>query len=418
VNIAKRTQQLGRLISPIIGLISKTFKPNHNLWGFLLSDHQGFDGNLRALFDYVYQETEIRPYIIDSRSDNKSTLEPFLESTYPNVPIVTPNQLASGAFHLRLQTAVTVISHSAQPLRGLYDKTSSKTLNVWHGIPLKGMGNLDANFNRTNLAKKITKSSRIDFFCVSSPMERGLIAGCFLLDAEKIHVTGIPRNDWLTCSEDKLPQDLLDYQTRLKAQLSGRKLILYAPTFRDYDRQACGFTEKDVAILDSVLRANNAVMGIRAHPRDEGLFRPLIKNSSTILDMDYSIYPELTVLLRKTDLLITDYSSLWVDYLLRNKPVLGYVFDLERYQGSRGLMFDYQTVFPGPLCQTLTELVTNIETHLNHNERTSERQQWVKGLFHDDANSHRCEAVISAAREALNLNITVRGENNTQNSPE
>jgi CDP-glycerol glycerophosphotransferase (TagB/SpsB family) len=187
---------------------------------------------------------------------------------------------------------------------------------------------------------------------------------------------------------------LLQSQTKLKEQIDKKKLVLYAPTFRDYNRKACGFSHESIEQLKNILNQHNAVLGIRAHPRDQGLFAPFIDHL-TILDLDYQHYPELNIVMRNTDILITDYSSLWVDYLLLDRPIIGYAFDMEQYQDSRGLLFNYQNQFPGELCETNEDLKKLIATALNQEEpnKLSTKQHWVKDFFHAPLKTNRCEAI-------------------------
>ncbi|MCR8922115.1 CDP-glycerol glycerophosphotransferase family protein [Dasania sp. GY-MA-18] len=394
----KRIQQITSLLSPLAKLLSLTvIKTNskQQIWGFLLSEHQGLDGNVRAMLDYAYQQANVTPYIINARDDEIAKYQQL----YPGITVVFPHSWRQGHFRLRCNTHAYFVTHGTQELRGLYGMLKPKVINLWHGIPLKGMCNLDYKFKRSSLAKLFKRGLGIDAFCVSSMTERALIAGCFLMDAQRIKVTGIPRNDWLTSPAEQLPQDLAADQSKLKALLNGKKLILYAPTFRDYDRKACGFTTETITQLKAILAQHNAVLGIRAHPRDQGLFSPFIDNTN-VLDLDYRHYPELNTVMRNTDILITDYSSLWVDFLLLDKPIVGYAFDMEQYQGARGLLYDYENQFPGPLTQTWPQLASTLEALLAQSSlNVSEKQQWLKRFFHQPLEGSRCQAIEQLVAE-------------------
>ncbi|WP_019528816.1 CDP-glycerol glycerophosphotransferase family protein [Dasania marina] len=388
----KRLQQLASLLSPLAKLLSLAVRKTNGeqqLWGFLLSEHQGLDGNLRAMLDYAYQQADITPYLINARDDEIAQYQRL----YPGITVVFPHSWRHGHFRLRSNTHAYFVTHGSQELRGLYSMFKPSVINLWHGIPLKGMCNLDYKFKRGSLSKLFKRGLGIDAFCVSSITERALIAGCFLMDAQRIKVTGIPRNDWLTCPAEQLPQDLAADQSKLKALLNGKKLVLYAPTFRDYDRKACGFNSESMAQLTTTLSQHNAVLGIRAHPRDQGLFSPFIDNAN-VLDLDYRHYPELNTVMRNTDILITDYSSLWVDFLLLDKPIVGYAFDIEQYQGSRGLLYDYDNQFPGPLTQTWQQLASTLAALLAQPSiSVAEKQLWLKRFFHQPLDGSRCQAI-------------------------
>ena len=99
-----------------------------------------------------------------------------------------------------------------------------------------------------------------------------------------------------------------------------------------------------------------------------------IDNFNLLLDYDpqLDIYP----LLKHTDMMITDYSSIYFDYLLLDKPIIFYPYDFEQYtKDDRNLLFDYESMTPGPHCQDQTSLEKTILQELENSGRNFSKQR-------------------------------------------
>jgi CDP-glycerol glycerophosphotransferase (TagB/SpsB family) len=131
------------------------------------------------------------------------------------------------------------------------------------------------------------------------------------------------------------------------------KVILYAPTFRDMDSGFRYADAIDYALFNRFLEEQRLILVIKGHTsmaRGE-----LAEFYSHILfyQNECDGYP----LLKETDLLITDYSSIYMDFLHSKKPVLFFVYDYEEYIGKhREIQFDYLTMTPGPKARNYEEL--------------------------------------------------------------
>ena len=148
------------------------------------------------------------------------------------------------------------------------------------------------------------------------------------------------------------------------------KIILYAPTFRDYDMQSfrLPFTEEQ---LTNVLNGEYMLL-VKLHPAvlhhiSASFESELIKNVS---DM------RLHDLLKAADILITDYSSVPFEFALLNKPIFFFTYDLEEYDRKRGLIDNYTSVIPGKAChdsEALLEEMTKKPFHAEEIKRFSDK---------------------------------------------
>ena len=384
---------LDALLLPVVALAGRLVPRRPHAWCFVIDDHQTFEGNPATLATYLHKQGNVEVTLLDCRKRNRSTL-----SLPEGVNVVRAGGWAE--LKLRLRCRQVVICHSLRPIEGRFSWLSDvRVINLWHGIPVKGMGNMDAGFPRRNLRKKFHNRAKLHTFCVSSELERSFMAACQYMDAERIRVTGIPRTDMLL-QESKLTSPQRALIADIRAFKAGRKLMLYAPTFRDYQQGAIGLNREQLEQLDRKLSTCNVVLAIRPHPREAALFDALMTGLEHIVPADSRRWPDANALLSETDALITDYSSIWIEYLLLNRPVLAYWWDYQRYAESRGFLVDVPAVFPGPQCADFASLMTGIEQCI-HQQFAIEpayamAYQNSRRLFHRHLDGKSCERIAEA----------------------
>ena len=384
---------LDALLLPAIAVAGKLIPRQPQAWCFVIDDHQTFEGNPATLATYLSGQPGVEVYLLDYRKRNRTSLQ-----VPPSITVVAAGTWAE--MQVRLRCRQVVLCHGLRPVEGRFSWLSGvRLINLWHGIPVKGMGNMDAGFPRRNLRKKFHNRAKLHTFCVSSELERSFMAACQYMDAERIRVTGIPRTDMLL-NDARLTPAQLAIVADIQAFKAGRKFVLYAPTFRDYQQGAVGLTRAQLEQLDHQLGACNSVLAIRPHPREAALFDTLMVGLANVVAADSRRWPDANALLRETDALITDYSSIWIEYLLLNRPVLAYWWDYQRYAESRGFLVDMPAVFPGPQCADFEALMNGID-------RLIERQfaiepayamayQNSRRLFHRHLDGKSCERIVQA----------------------
>jgi len=158
----------------------------------------------------------------------------------------------------------------------------------------------------------------------------------------------------------------------------------------------------EFANLDPVLRHLNALLLIKLHYYHQDEAKELaqklsgLKNVRVLLDEELGgdVYP----LLASCDILITDYSSVYVDFLLTERPIIFYCFDLQTYMAvDRGFNFDYNEVTPGPKCFNLGEVAHWIQRFLEDDSLYEKERKEMKDKFHkwdDGLNSKRVSETI------------------------
>ncbi|AEX85449.1 glycosyl/glycerophosphate transferase, teichoic acid biosynthesis [Marinitoga piezophila KA3] len=268
-------------------------------------------------------------------------------------------------------------------------------LELWHGFPLKAMGLMDNNEKNKIKVKKIF--SNTDYIISYSNMYSMLMSACTGIPKEKFFITGMPRNDFLFLSSGK--NNISKFYNVLD-----KKIIFFMPTFRfGFNRvegkknfnNIFGFEHFDYEVFFEFLKQNNILFIAKLHPNEENKINININNENFKLLRDRDLEKnnmDLYELINGVDLLITDYSSIYFDYLLLNKPIIFTPVDLEEYKKTRGLLLDpYDYWTPGEKALTQKELQKYILKAFN-NDEYSEKRNEIKNIIHyyqDEKSSQR-----------------------------
>lgn len=252
---------------------------------------------------------------------------------------------------------------------GIVKRPGQIYVQTWHGTPLKKIGcdalhkEMPPKEQKRTLKKYQQEGQMIDFLPSPSAFYTEKIKSCFQLGTQaKILEEGYPRNDALFCSSE-------DKRRGIREKLGlpeGKKVILYAPTWRDDQHTAgTGYTYElgvDFQQLKQAL-AGEAVILFRAHYLisngfDFESYQGFIRNVSE--------YDEINDLYLVSDLLITDYSSVFFDYANLKRPMLFYMYDYEKYKTRlRDFYFDISEI-PGPVIKEKRDISKDIQQLLEH----------------------------------------------------
>lgn len=252
----------------------------------------------------------------------------------------------------------------------------AKIIQLFHGIPLKKIGVHNSFLNsKTKLSKVLSLFSRFNLFNVRfntyiiAPSKNiGIIlASAFQLPKNRIIINGLPRNDGLRISNDYITSRnrLYDFFSKLKDE--GNKLIFYIPTFRDTGGNS--FTDKvvDLNKLADFLKEKKCFFITKFHQADTTSVKIGDFERINILSSGLDLYELLSL----CDILITDYSSVFFDFLLLDKPIIFFAYDLEKYKThDREFYFNYESFVPGPIASKFEELLYWIDNFLKEKSET------------------------------------------------
>ncbi len=273
----------------------------------------------------------------------------------------------------------------------------SKKIQLWHGTGIKYVELMNRNEGYwTSKRRKIISivSGRFPLYdLIAAPSD--YFKEIFYkksFRAKKIAVTGYPRNDILArkhFSFTELVGTDVKIIEKMKIEVeNGKKLIIYMPTFRDKAGESFILNSIDLKKLEEFLTRENSIFILKLHYY---LNSGMIKESKNIIQYDskLDIYP----LLLLSNVLVTDYSSVFFDYLFLNRPIVFYVFDVDYYRkNDRGFYLDIEEIAPGPVVKDFQELLNELSKALkNNNYFALERQMLLRKAFKfvDDKASDR-----------------------------
>jgi CDP-glycerol glycerophosphotransferase (TagB/SpsB family) len=280
-------------------------------------------------------------------------------------------------------------------------------VNLWHGIPLKKI-NLDNRFDRVRNPKtkwesmkyylrRLSDEKPSHYVLTTSEYLKLIFSSAF--GTKKVLCLGYPRNDILTMNiiENILNNKENFYLKKIKQrkkELKGAKVTLYMPTFRESEAEF--FDIFDKSSFQDVLIKENIVFCIKPHPKSivKHKYKSLENDYILILDAELDPY----VYLNQTDILITDYSSIYFDYLLLNKPIVFFCYDLEKYLScSREMYFNYNEYTPGIKVHSfkeILEVLKNIDMFSNEINFKNKREV-IKEMMFSEANINASEKLYN-----------------------
>ena len=371
------------LITLFTRLLEGFFSKDKNLITIFFTEHN-FADNSRYFLEYLYSNPDHK-YDVKVLVKNKVLFDE-ISLKYPNI---TYYSKSLSGMKLFLKTKNIVISHGSDAsyfFPYFLDIKSKNIINLWHGIPLK---RLSLQVKGIREAKSRSRFQKFSSICAASTFEQFLLASCFEMHIDDVWITGTPRNDYLLYPNNELLKE---------HSYLNKKVILYAPTWREYgDRSSFfPFEDKDLECLNAFLETQDAYLLMRGH-REE--MERISENYgeeklSRILPAHQEFFPDAQRLLAHVDVLVTDYSSIYLDFLLLDKPMIFIPYDLEQYQSYRGFLFDYDTHTPGDKVGTQAEFIASIDRALNKPDLGAKERALMKNLFHTYEDGKSSERIL------------------------
>lgn len=317
---------VGSFLLRILGLFVKT---DPNLVLFISYGGQKYDDSPRVVYEYL-----TRYNILPSRQYVWAFVNP---ERFPQVENKVRVDTLS-YFLTALQASCWITNSSAS--RGLnFKKKNTKYYLFQHGMA--GIKRIGADIQSAEKAFSIGFQEHFDRIFIEGKQEIPILAHAWNVSPEVFSVTGLPRNDDLVTVTDA---EIAAIKRRLGLP-SNKRVILYAPTFREFSRAGNGqnalgipfhFEKWEQALGDRY------VFLVTAHYEVAKLLDRLPENSFVFNAFQY---PELNDLIKVSDVLISDYSSIVFDYAIMERPIFCYGYDYDSYKKERGFYTDPETLF-------------------------------------------------------------------------
>lgn len=331
----------------------------------------GFYDNVKALYDYLITKNYNEKYkIICACSDYKR----YEVDEPPNVQFVSTK---AGIKHF-LKAKYAFYCFGKYPVK---PGKNQAVVNLWHGVPLKKIGNMEDKY----------KNVDYDFFThllATSDFTADILQKCFSCDKEKIVICGQPRTDEMLIKDTSQGKD---------------KLIVWLPTYREEELledndilPIAGISGVDIGYLDEILNNKGCRMIIKLHPLQKGTIRKTCNNIFFITH-DEMIKQGKTIysILRKSDALITDYSSVYFDYLLLDRQIGFAVDDMDKYSRERGFtMTPPEKYMPGPVIRNKEHLEQFIKEISEGSDNYKDAREKLNNIINYYKDGNNCSRIL------------------------
>ncbi len=311
--------------SSFINLFGVFIRKSRNKIVFSCLGGRKYDDSPRCIYEAMLKDTRFNDY---------QFVWAFNEPSKFIVPKGQSIKCDSIQYYYHLLSSSIWVTNSSME-RGLYFKPDRIfNFNTWHGTPIKLMGT-DIDNKYPGMKHKVKKSHE-DIFLAQGKYDADIFSRVFNIPSGNMRIIGLPRNDELVYKNNDTFRNAIRKELGL---CPTKKIILYAPTFREYQRDGSNncvlLPPIDINKWKTEL-GDDFVLLFRAH---YDIIKILdIKDDDFVKDV--SGYPYLNDLMIVSDLLVSDYSSIFFDYSIQDKPMLCFPYDYEEYRKKRGMYFD------------------------------------------------------------------------------
>lgn len=352
--ITDRLKYWGQLLLLPVYWLSFLVPRNKKIWLFGSTFGRRFADNPRYLYLYVSQhkeELKLRPIWI---SHNENVVRMLNNEGYEAYMY---HSLKGIWFALRGK--VYLFDNYSKDIN-FWQSGGAMKVNLWHGIPLKKIQN-DNIFDKfrhpknlwekiKNIPRNISDEKSNHYVLTTSENLKPIFSSAF--KTENVLVAGYPRNEVfisdeiqnIYLKEEKKDRKRIAEFLEDSSDSQNKMMIFYMPTFRQ--SEILFFDNFDKDDFQIFLKENNILFCVKLHPKSKlnKEFEDIQNKNIMVINKDADPY----VFLKMADVLITDYSSIYFDYLLLDRPTIFFAYDLKEYlSDSREMYFDYDKFTPG-----------------------------------------------------------------------
>jgi CDP-glycerol glycerophosphotransferase len=356
------------------------------------------NGNMKYLFLYLVQRHHGKDCEVFLISHHRAAARRLREQ---GLPVLFHPSFRSIVALLRAGAVVVEATdwwHRAKSLLAMH----AKSFQIWHG---NGMKNI--SLTNKNISGRLQGSVALrwaihwlnvypvyDYVCFASDLQLQRRGPSFRM--RNALINGQPRNDVLfgvdfgpgvTAGEGAAVD-----RVRSAAAL-GKRVVLYSPTWRP-ERDLQPAQALDLDELNAFALRHDLIIAWKAHPKDKCPVAD--REAIVVIDKMADAYP----LMQHVDCMVTDYSSIFMDYILLDRPVVFFPYDRDSYVNERGLQHDYDEVSPGPKCNNQLELQQTLkEILIDGRDSWAAQRAQVRRDFYKYQDGRSCERLYEAIRE-------------------
>lgn len=392
LDIRKHINSIKGVFGSLLFLFSSVFVRRNENWIALSAwDGMIFADNSKYLLEYMLEnlEDDYRFYwIYNSKMPDNLPDDPRLKA-------IKKNAFSTMITMLRCKY-MFCSQHLYNDLCSYNVFRGAVVTYLHHGLPIKKWGNdaIGASIEKKDTLHRVYQSiipyhRHYEFFAISSATHgEHFITGLrdYGCSKEKLLPFGTPRNDFLINSSDEYRQLLKKQYAESVGFDPSKKLVLYLPTYR----RKTGATQtlfrnnlEERNKLFSVLEKHNAILVEKKHFVEEWMRDELFQDreyEDNYIRVSQDVNAQELLLI--SDMLISDYSGAFVDYLLVDKPIIHYVYDYEEYRDQdSGLYYDISEFESGSVAWDFIQLINAIDENLNNPEMHKDLRKKRREFF-------------------------------------
>lgn len=336
--------------------VCRIFPVKKNRIAFVAPHNGGNSDSLGILRSYVEKQGKYEIVTISTRA---------LKLDTSGVGALISSCLkAAGFFTLKAKALATAkyvfLNDNFMPMASLRFSKKAVVTQLWHAEGAFKKFGLSAPLTADVAAREKKCSEKLTYVICSSRNVAPIYAEAFGVDERKILPLGAPRIDSLL--SEKNVCELRNVFDEKHPECRGKKLILYAPTFRDSAEANKNLLKNIDMNAFSEAFGGEYVLLTKLHPQ---INAGVSVNGAVDVTIGHDI-GDLTLI---CDMLITDYSSACMDFSLLSKPCIFFAFDLEEYKKERSFYFDYENYVPGAVARNFGEVIEAIKNPRNDEDK-------------------------------------------------
>ena len=246
------------------------------------------------------------------------------------------------------------LNDNFMPMGKLNFRKEAVITQLWHAEGAFKKFGLHIPQNDALRRAEIASNNKLSFVVCSSESVRKIYAEAFGADEKNVLPLGAPRVDYLL-KEDNQKKALKAIHKEYPST-KNKKILLYAPTFRDEpERDKEILKNFNISAVKDALGEEYEIL-VRLHPQIH------ISDRDTSAAIDVTDYPDVRKLILASDVLVTDYSSICMDFSLLSKKIVFFAYDLDWYTERRDFYFDYESFVPGLVAKSTEDLISAIRS--------------------------------------------------------
>ncbi len=354
----------------LFNISAALFGVKENRIAFISMHNENFKDSLGCVYESLKKENKY-DFVLITRED---------------LSVKKPLKALSFFLHksrLLATSRYVFLNDNFMPMGKLKFRKEAIITQLWHGEGAFKKFGLHIHQTEDLRKREIAANNKLTYVICSSEGVKRIYAEAFGVDGKKVLPLGAPRLDYLLneANKTKAKEKILS----LYPEAKGKKIILYAPTFRDD-------AERDSTLLDSFSDeklldelGDEYFLFIRLHPQVHTAC------ADFKCAVDVTGYEDVRELVLASDVLITDYSSICMDFCVLDKKTVFYCPDLDWYRKRRDFYFDYEAFVPGDVCKDFAKLAEAVKAPF-----CQERNSKFKEMNFSFTDTENAERVVKA----------------------